>query len=266
MIDPYDLALIVLGTLVVLLAAALLWRWVRTGKPSLPPYALRAELLDGDDRALFALLQEAFGDDYALFAKVPLDHLLQPTAASTRKRRRAAQELEGRSVPFLLCRKEDLAPVAAIVPDRGKEPPLPELDACALAVLRVAASPAPSQRALRTELERLLGGAEPKAPNRADEEEREEDEWRIGALPSQGEEERGWLDGIAPAPPQPPRKEEPKASQGGQRGQAQAEILCPECGTPMTRRRMVRGPHAGRELWVCVNFPACRKTLPVLPD
>jgi hypothetical protein len=33
---------------------------------------------------------------------------------------------------------------------------------------------------------------------------------------------------------------------------------CPDCSSPMVRRRAARGPRAGREFWGCSRFPACK--------
>lgn len=38
---------------------------------------------------------------------------------------------------------------------------------------------------------------------------------------------------------------------------------CPVCEKPMRKRMANRGPHAGKEFWGCLGFPACRGTRPV---
>ena len=35
---------------------------------------------------------------------------------------------------------------------------------------------------------------------------------------------------------------------------------CPQCGSPLVRRRAKRGPNAGGEFWGCSSFPQCKYT------
>jgi hypothetical protein len=254
--DPYDLALVFLGVLLVLIAAALVWRRGREKVPPAPRYAVKGEFFSWEELALAPLIEEALGGEYRILYKARLEDFLEPTAPSARKRLRAMEELKGRTVPFLLCRVGDLFPVAAIAPGEGGEElsAFPELSACGLPVLQFSTSPLPRPHHIRAEVDRVLkaSGEEETAA--------EQEDWRIGSL-APPEEDWGWLEGISPAPVVKEVKKEERSVQ-----EADAQLLCPECGREMTRRRMVRGPHAGRELWVCSNFPACRKTVPVLHD
>ncbi len=260
MIDPYDLALIVLGVLLVLIAIVLLVRRIWGKGSSAPAYELRPEFLSHQELTLVPLIEEAFGDFRVLF-RTPLETVIQPTASSARKRRRAIESLKGRTVPILLCRRADFTPVGAIVPGDEENVLFAELDACGIVVLHVSATALPAPQELRAEFDRRSSGDEAQDVEIAGE---EDEEWRIGTqLPRSEEEEGRWLDGISP---QAPVRESKERENKEVEEKGDAQLFCPQCGLAMTRRRMVRGPHAGRDIWVCSNFPTCRKTVPVLPE
>ncbi|MBF0624664.1 MAG: hypothetical protein HQL82_07630 [Magnetococcales bacterium] len=52
----------------------------------------------------------------------------------------------------------------------------------------------------------------------------------------------------------PPSAAPPAAPDAGQRD-------CPRCGTPMGRRRVGKGAHQGKVVWVCGRYPDCRTVL-----
>jgi restriction system protein len=46
----------------------------------------------------------------------------------------------------------------------------------------------------------------------------------------------------------------------GQASVANKSPACPQCGKPMVRRTIRRGPKIGTQFWGCVSFPGCRGT------
>jgi len=72
----------------------------------------------------------------------------------------------------------------------------------------------------------------------------------------------GLLDGaqLLTAPPERPSSI-PKKSRRSESSPSGGDPVCPECGRPLKRRKIRRGPHAGAVYYACTGFPVCRYTL-----
>lgn len=57
--------------------------------------------------------------------------------------------------------------------------------------------------------------------------------------------------------PQQPKPTPATASNGG--------MTCPECGSRMQRRKLRKGPNAGRIFWGCSRYPECKATIVIKP-
>ena len=261
MTDPYDILLAVLGALLVIIGTALVVRRFFRQEPSVP-YTRGPAFLDRGRSELRAALHQRLAPDFHLLTDVALTDLVHPLPdLPSRKQRHLRRAIEGRTVDFVLFRRDDLS-VAGVLSFEGGSAGLDSfiekvLDAAAIPVLDCSTKSPPSAEEIRgrlADLDRRF------APGYS-----AQDEWGLGSPQPVGEEGDDWFAGLgsSASPPVPPS---PRPEQSEKDRTGSSPLLCPECGSDMIRRRMVRGPYAGREIWICTKFPSCRKTLPVLPE
>ena len=78
-------------------------------------YTLNESLLTPAERSFYGALKSCTGDQLTVFAKVRLADVFRPAkGASGSEWRRAQNKVDRKHVDFLLCRADNLAPVAGI--------------------------------------------------------------------------------------------------------------------------------------------------------
>ncbi|MBE0596359.1 MAG: DUF2726 domain-containing protein [Desulfuromonadales bacterium] len=243
MFEPIDLALVVLGLLLVITGTALLLR--RPKRPRPAEYEA-VPVLSAVERSFLGRLETAAGAELRILVKVGLPALLVPASGLRSKRQRLlALRLQPHRIDFLLCRAADLT-VHSAISLCGEAKTRQELQQLLTVVdipcLSFPPDDLPSLEELRARLAALNTAS---APDSGD--------WALGTAEWLGlEQEADEWQIVQPRRPPAPAKP------------ADASILCPECGSAMIRRRMARGPHAGGEFWVCPNYPDCRRMIPTL--
>jgi very-short-patch-repair endonuclease len=104
------------------LAVLLSLRWLRNREPAFP-YDPADALLTPAEKAFFAILQQAVGEDFNLFAKVRLaDLVVVRRGLRSKFRMRAFNRICGKHIDFVLCDPDSYAVLAAIeLDDRSHE-------------------------------------------------------------------------------------------------------------------------------------------------
>jgi len=250
--DPFDFALLVTGSLLLLVGGSLLLsRLWRRGRPF--PY--RQKPLGTDlQRSWLPQLREAVRDDYDILPAVRLDDLLDvDRSARARVAQRAAEKLAGRVVDFVLLAPGTLDPLAVVLledDERQQGFCSAALLAGGLAVVTLPSRPLPEVDALRVLLRRELGTATSTAPDEP------VDDWALGNLVEPGSASEEWSLGGDALDRQPA---EPTAGAEA----ATSWPPCPDCGSPRLPRRVNRGRHAGRYFLVCERYPSCQSLQPL---
>lgn len=81
----------------------------------LPLYQRRDVFLRETDRAMFETLREVLGEAYHVFVKVKLSDLVEPQVeAGNRVHQLHLIKVHRQTVDFLVCRREDMQPQAAV--------------------------------------------------------------------------------------------------------------------------------------------------------
>lgn len=247
---------------VVLVVVVLLVLWVaRKGVSSSAaggdfPYQKRPVLLTPAERSFLGVLEQAVAGRYRVQAQVRLADLMTVRAGLAPARRTTAQNrINGKHADFVLCDPATLAILAAIELDDASHQKVARQardrfleGACAAAglpLLRVEARAAYGVGELRARIGQALGeGAElPRelpvtkpgvstpgvvAPVAL------ESGPLLGAAVMAGDVPPGGVPAVIAAP------------------------ACPRCGGAMVLRQVKQGAHAGKRLWGCQKFPACR--------
>jgi hypothetical protein len=86
-----------------------------TGRTARTSYQKRDFLFSPEERFFFTALEQAVGENYEIFGKIPVgDILLARHPGSRNDARRAFQEIGNRRFTFVLCSKTDLTVVCAL--------------------------------------------------------------------------------------------------------------------------------------------------------
>ena len=135
------------------------------------PYQLRPHLLTAAERAFFAVLQEAAGDQFLVFAQVRVADVVQ-VIKGTEPWSRYFNRIKSKHVDFLLCEPKTVIPLAAIELDDSTHdrPERQARDRFLDQVFQAAGLPlihVPVQRAYSvTELQHVLVSALSKRPEK----------------------------------------------------------------------------------------------------
>lgn len=107
---------------VAVLAVVLFLLWLRNREPAFP-YEQADALLTPAEKVFFAILQQAVGEDFSLFAKVRLaDLIVVRRGLRSKFRMRAFNRICGKHIDFVLCDPDAYAVLAAIeLDDRSHE-------------------------------------------------------------------------------------------------------------------------------------------------
>lgn len=230
--------LVLLGLL--LLMALLVGRFLGGKAAAAPddlPYQRRATLLTPAERSFLGVLEQAVGARNRVQVQVRLADLMTVRAGLPAARRTAAQNrINGKHADFVLCDPDTLAIVAAIELDDAshRQAARRQRDdflksACAAAGLPLLRFEAKAAYSLAEVRHQLAAVVEPDA----------------GSGPAQVELAAEAVDAAVEA------------------GPPSAEPLCPRCGGAMVVRQVRQGAHAGKRLWGCRRYPACRGIVPL---
>lgn len=195
----YGLALIA-----VLLALALAWRLAANRTRN--AYMATPSLLPAEDREFLTTLEQAVGDDYRVYPRIPLVELFEVRESLGRRARQHAEaELEDRCADFVLCTPQQFVVVAIIALDETVDRSLRQLCRdCGLALIPFRASEAQSAEAVQNKIMSALA-----APN----------------APGMGTTEAGTRSAGESAAPE----------LSGSPDAAGETRLCPDCGTAMVQ-------------------------------
>lgn len=238
--------LLLLGALVLLIK---LLGGMSTGGRAEYPYQKRPALLTPAERSFLGVLEQAVGTRYRVQVQVRLADLMTVHRGLAPARRFAAQSrINGKHADFVLCDPATLAIVAAIeLDDASHRQPARQVrdrfvdQACAAAglpLLRFEARARYSVMEVRRRIAGLLGE---------------------GESPGEGAAATPRASPVEPSVDWPPdaRSESPVPAMTVSPVPAAAPA-CPRCGGSTVLRTVRQGTHAGKQLWGCRNFPACR--------
>lgn len=232
------LILIALAVVVLVAIAAVLKTLSRPGGTGGGPtdvYARAPALLTPAERSFFGVLEQAVGSDYRIFAKVRVaDVLVVKPGLERTARQRAFNRISAKHFDFVLCRRDDLSIALAI-----------ELDDASHQQKRRQARDAFVAEVCRSAQLPLL-----QVPAKAG--------YSIDDLRAQVDSvlPRGTADVVAETSVSMRSAEAPAAP-------ATAVPACPKCSGAMVERRFRSGPDAGKALWGCTRYPACRGTVAI---
>lgn len=130
-------------------------------KPALRlPYQLKQPLFSPAERSQLEMLEQAVGSDYRILAKVRLADVVEVTAIPRRGPwYHATNRISAASFDFLLCNKQDLAPVCAVEIEDASDAnaPLEELcQAIGLPLVRLTQKSAGSFDQVRAAIEQAV--------------------------------------------------------------------------------------------------------------
>ena len=197
------------------------------GKPAHEPlpYQKSEALFTPAERSFLGVLQQAVGNNAAIFGKVRVADVVEPKSGLGRSaRQKAFSKISAKHFDFLLCDKEDLSVACAIELDDGshKSKRRQERDEFLKGVCEAASVPliqVPAKSAyVISELKSLLP--------------------RYLTARNTPEQEH------TPAPAIE------KSENNGK--------VCPNCSTVMVKRVAKNGKQAGKSFWACKAYPKCK--------
>ena len=202
-------------------------------------YERRASLLVSTERSFLDTLEGALDDRYRIYVKIRLADILQvPETTPPRERRKAEEAVNRQCVDFLVCERESMSILGAVMLDADDEEPTEErrrlefqletaLSLAGIPLIRFPARSSYDPSEVRIETSRSLYL-----------------KWKMSA-------ENG--DGDALSDPQAaaePHSAPPAGTASGK---------CPSCSAPMLVRRARKGKYAGRYIMTCSNYPDCKE-------
>jgi len=216
---------IIAAVVIVAIGLFFLARRSEKGKPEQGdcPYQKAEALFSPAERSFLGVLQQAVGDNAAIFGKVRVADVVEPKADLGRSaRQKAFNKISAKHFDFLLCDKEDLSVACAIELDdvshnskRRHERDEFLKGVCEAAGVPLVQVPAMSGYVIDA-VKRLI------APHLS-------------------------IQGTNHQEPSPARQESEIN-----------EKVCPKCSASMVKRVAKKGTHAGEEFWACSAFPKCR--------
>jgi ssDNA-binding Zn-finger/Zn-ribbon topoisomerase 1 len=218
---------IIIAVLVMAVALFLLAKRSEKGKPAQEayPYQKSEALFTPAERSFLGVLQQAVGNNAAIFGKVRVADVVVPKAGLGRSaRQKAFNKISAKHFDFLLCDKEDLSVASAIELDdtshnskRRQERDEFLKGVCEAAGIPLIQIPAKSAYVIsevRNLLPRYLTVKDTPNPQ--------------------------------PSPLPVPQESETK------------EKVCPKCSASMVKRVAKKGNHAGKQFWACSAYPKCK--------
>ncbi|MCC2637823.1 MAG: protein of unknown function, and zinc finger-containing [Moraxellaceae bacterium] len=203
------------------------------------PYQRKEVLLTPAERSFLGVLEQAVGEQYRIYAQVRLADLMVVKAGLDKSSRATAQNrINGKHADFVLCERDTIRVVAAIElddlshqrDDRQKRDDFLN-EACRAAnlpLVRFSAKAAYSVRQVREDVACAVGGLE------GPESSSERGEYRAPVV--------GLTELLNESMP----------------ASGVVEPVCPRCGGETVIRSVKAGPHAGKRLWGCKQYPSCK--------
>jgi hypothetical protein len=223
---------IILAITIVAVALFLQARRSEKAKPARAalPYQKSAALFTPAERSFLGVLNQAVGNNAAIFGKVRVADVVEPkTGLGRSARQKAFNKISAKHFDFLLCDKEDLAVACAIELDDGSHNSKRRLardeflnEVCKAAGIPLIQVPAASSYII-SEVRQLLP--------------------RYLTIKDKSGQE--------PAPLPALRTLENNRK------------LCPNCSAPMVIRVAKNGKHAGKQFWACKAYPKCKTIEPI---
>jgi very-short-patch-repair endonuclease len=203
------------------------------------PYHKKEMLLSPAERSFLGVLEQALGSNYRIFAQVRLADLIAVRSGTAKSIRAKSQNrINMKHTDFVLCNKETLEIICAVeLDDASHQKESRKVrdvfleEACRAADLPLARFPAKNSYAIqevKDSIFALLGASQKSVP-------------------------------------QTEQIEEPKQTSNVVKNVTvtSAAPSCPKCGEGMDLRKVRGGAHAGKKLWGCKNYPACRGYIPL---
>jgi len=216
-------------TAVVIFAIGLFYLAKRSekGKPAQETFSFQKSkaLFSPAERSFLGVLQQAVGNNAAVFGKVRVADVLEPKAGLSRSaRQKAFNKISAKHFDFLLCDKEDLSLACAIELDDGPHDSKRRkkrdeflkgiCEAAGVSLIQVPAKSAYVISEVKSLLPRYL---------------------TVKNTPDQDP---------SPAPAIE------KSENNGR--------ICPNCSAVMAKRVVKNGKLAGKQFWVCKAYPKCQ--------
>jgi Protein of unknown function (DUF2726)/Topoisomerase DNA binding C4 zinc finger len=210
----------------------------------------RGELFTPAERSFLGVLQQALGEEFAIFGKVRLGDVVQPVKGlSNGQRQSARNKINLKHLDYLICRADNLSLVAAVELDdkshqrkeRGERDTFVEqaLKSAGIPLLRFPAKKGYELIEVKAKLNEVVR--------------REPTAVISEAHPAQQ------AAAVQPATP----KEVQLSSQASDTKPSEDGITCPVCQAAMVKRQAKKGTHAGNWFWACSTFPKCRKVVAI---
>lgn len=115
-----------LAAIAVLLSLGLTW-YLAKGRAR-TPFVAKPGLLSPAERAFLARLEQAVGDEYRVYPRIPLAEIIGiRESLGRRARQRAQAEIEDRCADFVLCTPQEFVVVAVIAFSPADDQPLRQL-------------------------------------------------------------------------------------------------------------------------------------------
>lgn len=219
--------LIIVAVVIVAFVMFFLARRSEKGKPDQIdlPYQKAEALFSPAERSFFGVLQQAVGNNAAIFGKVRVADVVEPKSGLGRSAwQKAFNKISGKHFDFLLCDKEDLSVACAIELDDGSHNSKRrhERDAFLKGVCEGAGVPLiqiPAKSAyVISEVKRLIP--------------------------------RYLATVYTPIQKPSPAPASRKPENNGK--------VCPNCSAVMVKRVAKKGTYAGKSFWACSAFPKCK--------
>ena len=233
------------------------------------PYLAKESLLTPAERSFLGSLEQAVGAEFRIYAQVRLADLMLVKPEIEKEARTAAlNRITRKHVDFVLCQKEDLKISCAIELNDASHQQAQRktrdnfveqaCQAAGLPLIQFTVKSSYTVQDIRTAINAVLN---PKntAPTQTPISNKP-----VTASPT--------LAAIKNTPqPSKPNPSKVSASIPGTAGSTspvttdQTYPACPKCGGETILRTVKSGPHAGKKLWGCKNYPACRGYVPQNP-
>jgi hypothetical protein len=252
--------LILLGV-VLIVAIAIAAKLAPTSKPAAVddlPYVKSAALFTPAERSFLGVLDQATGAGYRVFGKVRVADVVDVKTSDRGRWQRAFNRISSKHFDFVVCDGGDLSVVCVIeLDDRSHQGARrQERDGFLSEVCRVAGIPliqVPARRAYSTsELRAQL--ADVLNPSLQD---------STGYAMEQANSVAPAAPNAAYAPSTESAALEVALNPERAKSEAESQLACPVCASPMIRRQGKSGRYAGAEFWGCTRYPKCRGMVPI---
>jgi hypothetical protein len=239
--------ILIIGIVLILAFAA--WKFVHTKTLNDMTFEKKHFFFTAKQRAFYKALQEAAGDKYIVFPRIPMTEVVR-TSRGLSKRKRAVymKQLQGVQIPFVLCEASNLVIIAGVMLDeqlQQSEQSLIEnhfvtqaFKVIDLPLLSFSVAKTYDVKRMAKRLSQQI--KEPQAEPVQD------------FLRDAGENTGETVVDLMLKPMDESSEAEPSQEQ-----------MCPKCGAPMQLKKAEKGRRAGKHFLMCSTFPECKRAIPV---